>query len=199
MYPGTGFRWDDEAAMRAFVSRASFAVLAVAVEDRVVTAHAPLVFDGAGSPAFHLARANPLARHLDGRPVLATIVGENAYVSPDWYGTDDQVPTWNYRIVEIEGVARRLDEAGLVDQLDRLSAAQEALLAPKAPWTRDKMTQAHFVAMTKAIVGFAIDKATIRGTAKLGQNKSDTEAAGAIAALRALGREDLATLMKAAR
>ena len=185
--------------MRAFVSRTSFAVLALAVDDRVVTAHAPITFDGAGSAIFHLARANQLVRYLAGRTVLATIVGENGYVSPDWYGTDDQVPTWNYRIVEIEGTARRLDETELIDQLDRLSAVQEALLTPKTPWTRDKMTGGHFVAMTKAIVGFAIDAPVIRGTAKLGQNKTDTEAAGAVAALRGIGREDMATLMEDAR
>jgi transcriptional regulator len=199
MYPGKAFRWDDEAAMRAFVSQASFGVLAVAVEDRVVTAQAPITFDGAGSPVFHLARANQLARHLDGLTVLATIVGENAYISPDWYGTDDQVPTWNYRIVEIEGTCRRLDDAGLIDQLDRLSAVQEALLAPKTRWTRAKMTDAHFVAMTKAVVGFAIDAPAVRGTVKLGQNKTTAEAAGAIAALRAIGRKDMAGLMENSR
>jgi transcriptional regulator len=140
-----------------------------------------------------------MLRHLDGRPVLATIVGEQGYVSPDWYGTADQVPTWNYRIVEIEGVARRLDEDALVGQLDDLSAAQEALLAPKAPWTRDKMAPARFVAMTKAIVGFAIAHSEMRGVAKLGQNKTASEFAGALAGLRASGRGDLAAAMEAAR
>jgi transcriptional regulator len=196
MHPHPAFEWTDEPTMRAFVGRVAFALLAVAVGDRVVTAQAPITFDAHGAPAFHLARGNAIVAHLDGRPVVATILGEHSYISPDWYGTEDQVPTWNYRIVEIEGIARRLDEAGLIDQLDRLSAAQEALLAPKAPWTRDKMNPARFAAMTKVITGFAIDGATIRGTAKLGQNKKPGERAGAVAALRALGREDMAALME---
>jgi transcriptional regulator len=196
MHPHPAFEWSDEPAMRTFVTHTAFALLAASVEGRVVTAQAPITFDQDGVAAFHLARGNPLVRQLDGRPIVATIMGEQAYISPDWYGTEDQVPTWNYRIVEIEGVARRLDEDGLVDQLDRLSAAQEALLAPKAPWTRDKMDPARFTAMTKAITGFAIDGATIRGAAKLGQNKKAGERAGAIAALRALGRADMAALME---
>jgi transcriptional regulator len=199
MRPNPAFRWTDEADMRAFVSQQSFALLAVSVDGRVMTAHAPLAFDGDGAAIFHLARTNPVVAHLDGHPVLATILGTHGYISPDWYGTEDQVPTWNYRIVEIEGVARRLDEAGLIDQVDRVSAAQEALLALKKPWTRDKMTPARFTAMTKAIVGFAIDGATIRGVAKLGQNKQASEAAGAIAALRAIGSTMLAAEMETAR
>ncbi|MDO6416909.1 FMN-binding negative transcriptional regulator [Sphingomonas sp. BIUV-7] len=199
MHPNRAFVWDDEPAMRDFVERVAFALIAVAVDGRVVTAQAPLAFAGDGAPVFHLARANPLVGHLDGRPALATIVGEHSYISPDWYGSEDQVPTWNYRLVEIEGVVRRLDDAGLIDQLDRLSAAQEALLAPKPPWTRDKMNPARFAAMTKAIVGFAIDAPAIRGTVKLGQNKSAVEAAGAIAALRELDRTDIAASMETAR
>ncbi|PZU09572.1 FMN-binding negative transcriptional regulator [Sphingomonas sp.] len=199
MHPNPAFRWIDDPALRAFISNASFAIIAIVVEGRVMTAQAPLVFDAEGNPAFHLARANPVVPHLDGGPVLATILGEHGYISPDWYGTADQVPTWNYRLVEIEGVARRLDEAGLIDQLDRLSATQEALLAPKTAWTREKMAPARFGAMTRAITGFAIEAATIRGTAKLGQNKSAAEAAGAIAGLRALGRHALAAEMETAR
>lgn len=182
--------------MRAFVDRIAFAMLAVAVDGRVVTAHAPLTFNGEGEAIVHLARSNAIVPHLVDRHVLATIVGEQAYISPDWYGTDDQVPTWNYRIVEIEGIARRLDQAGLVDQLDRLSAAQEALLAPKPPWTRDKMTPGRFAAMTRAIVGFAIDGAKMRGAIKLGQNKKAGERAGAVAGLRASGGDAMADLME---
>lgn len=199
MIPDPRFAWTDEVELRAFAARTAFATIAVAVEERVLTAHAPLAFGVDGAPCVHLARGNPLVRHLDGRPVLATIVGTHGYVSPDWYGTEDQVPTWNYRLVEIEGIARRLDEPGLIDQLDRVSAAQEALLLPKAPWTRAKMTPARFAAMTRAIDGFAIEGATFRGVAKLGQNKTDAEAAGAVAGLRGAGHPALAQDMEDAR
>ena len=60
----------------------------------------------------------------------------DAYVSPDWYESADQVPTWNYVTVEAEGPIVALDEAGLVTLLDDLSAQEEARLAPKPPWTR---------------------------------------------------------------
>jgi transcriptional regulator len=128
--------------------------------------------------------------------VIAAVLGDHAYISPDWYGSEDQVPTWNYRLVEISGEVRRLDEAELMEQLDCLSAAQEARLAPKDPWTSAKMSPARMAAMLKAIVGFAIDRPVLRGMAKLGQNKRPEERAGAIAALRARGDTRMADAME---
>jgi transcriptional regulator len=120
-------------------------------------------------------------------------------VSPDWYGTPDQVPTWNYRMVEIEGVPRRLDDMELRDLLDRLSETQEERLTPKPVWTSAKMDPAKLDAMARAIVGFAIEAPRFGGVLKMGQNKNDAEAAGAIGALRALGENRAADEMAGAR
>ncbi|HMI17970.1 MAG TPA: FMN-binding negative transcriptional regulator [Sphingomonas sp.] len=199
MHPNPKFAWKDEAAMRAFVAETAFAQIVSVADGRPISAQAPLTFGLDGSVRFHLSRANRLVAILDGAPVLASVIGNHAYISPDWYGTADQVPTWNYRLVEIEGVARRLDEAELRDQIDRLSATQEARLAPKPAWTSAKMTPARLDAMVRAIVGFAIDAPRFGGAIKMGQNRTDAEAAGAIAALRAIGNHALADEMEAAR
>ncbi|WP_174273484.1 FMN-binding negative transcriptional regulator [Sphingomonas bacterium] len=196
-HPSRAFAWAHDAELRAFVATRAFAQISIAIDGRPVAAHAPLAIGADGSIRFHLARANRLTAHLDGAPALATVVGDDAYISPDWYGTEDQVPTWNYRLVEIEGIARRLGEADLIDQLDRLSAAQEALLAPKPAWTMAKLSPARNGALLKGIVGFAIDAPLLRGVAKLGQNKSASERAGVEAALTALGRHDVARAMAA--
>ena len=199
MHPNPKFAWKDEAAMRAFVAETAFAQIVTVADGRPVSAQAPLTLGPDGPVRFHLSRANRLTAILDGAPVLASVIGTNTYISPDWYGTADQVPTWNYRMVEIEGVARRLDEAELRDLIDRLSAAQEALLAPKPAWTSAKMTPTKLDAMVRAIVGFAIETPRFGGAVKMGQNKTDAEAAGAIAALRALGNHSVADEMEAAR
>jgi len=187
MHPSSRFAWTDEAEIRAFVDEASFAQIVAVVDGGPVGAQAPLVNGPDGSIRFHLSRANRLTPLLDGKTVLASVIGTHFYVSPDWYGTPDQVPTWNYRMVEIEGVARRLDEPELRDLLDRLSAAQEKRLAPKPAWTSGKMDQSRLDAMVRAITGFAIREPVFRGAIKMGQNKSAGEAAGVVAALRTLG------------
>ncbi len=111
------------------------------------------------------------------------MLGPDAYISPDWYGTDDQVPTWNYLAVEAEGPLRPLDETELVALLDDLSAAHEARLAPKPPWTRAKMTPGRFEGMLKAIVGYELAIEDLRGTRKLGQNKDEATRRAAAAGL----------------
>jgi transcriptional regulator len=199
MHPNPKFAWKDEAAMRAFVAETALAQIVTVADGRSASAQAPLALGPDGSVRFHLARANRLVAILDGAPVLASVVGAHAYISPDWYGTADQVPTWHYRLVEIEGVARRLGEPELRDQLDRLSAAQEARLAPKPAWTSAKMDPVRLDAMVRAIVGFAIEAPRFSGAIKMGQNKTDAEATGAIAALRAIGDHAIANEMEAAR
>jgi len=181
------FAWDDEDAMRAFAATHSFASIAIVIDGRPAIAWAPLALYPDNSFRFHLSRNNPLVAHLDGAPTIASVLGDHFYVSPDWYGAPDQVPTWNYELVEIEGIARRLDEADLIEQVDALSLAHEARLAPKPAWTSAKMTPDRFDAMLKAIVGFSIDAPHVRGIHKMNQNKNAAAREGVIEALRALG------------
>ena len=197
MHPDPKFAWRDEAAMRGFVTRTAFAQIVVVADGKLASAQAPLVIAPDGSARFHLARANRLTPLLDGAAVLASVMGTHFYISPDWYGTPDQVPTWNYRLVEIEGVARRLDDAELRDLLDQLSAAQETQLAPKPAWTSPKMDPHKLDRLVGAIAGFAIECAKLSGALKMGQNKSESERRGVIAALRALGRHAEADEMEA--
>ena len=197
MHPSSKFAWGDAAEMRTFVNRTAFAQIVIVTDGKPLSAQAPLVIAPDESVRFHLSRANRLTPLLDGAAVLASVTGTHFYVSPDWYGTEDQVPTWNYRLVEIEGVARRLDEPELRDLLDQLSAAQEAQLAPKLAWTSGKMDARKLDLMVRAIAGFAIKDAKLSGALKMGQNKLEAERRGAIAALRALGKQTEADEMEA--
>ena len=89
---------------------------------------------------FHVARRNRAGRTIRRpRSVLISVSGRDAYQSANWYVSDDQVPTWHYEAVEIEGEARLLDEAELVAQVDRLSERDGGALFARAPWTRAKM------------------------------------------------------------
>jgi transcriptional regulator len=143
---------------------------------------------------FHLSRGNALAPFLATgfRGVLVSLEAD-AYVSPDWYESADQVPTWNYVSVEAEGPIAALDDAGLVALLDDLSAQEEAKLAPKPPWTREKMSPGRFEAMTRAIIGARLNVERLQGVTKLSQNKSEADRAGVIAAL---GDHPIARLMR---
>lgn len=196
MHPNSSFRWEDRAAMRDLVRALGFGTLFAATPDGPRVAHVPVVWLDDDTLGLHLARGNALTRHLDGMTALFTAQGPDGYVSPDWYGLDDnQVPTWNYVAVELEGRVTRMDDAALVDQIDRLTADQESRL-DKTPWTRAKMDPALFDKLTRAITGFRLEVQAWRGTLKLGQNKPEEARLGAADAIEASGRRGIAHWMR---
>ncbi len=103
------------------------------------------------------------------------VIGADAYVSPDWYVSPDQVPTWLYQAVHLTGTVRRLSDDELGPHLDRLSAKFESWLAPKPPWLASKMTAGRLETMKKAIVGMVMSVDEVEGSFKLNQHKSDAD------------------------
>ena len=187
MHPAATFKVEDQAVLLAQFAARSFVALAAAPDGRPRIAHAPVVvrrLAGGLALDFHLSRGNALAPFLAAgfRAVVVSLASE-AYISPDWYESADQVPTWNYVAVEAEGPIAALDDGGLVALLDDLSAQEEARLAPKPPWTRHKMSPGRFETMTRAIIGARLTIERLEGVTKLSQNKSDADQAGVAAAL----------------
>jgi transcriptional regulator len=190
MHPNRAFAWEDRDAMLAFIAETAFCTICV---DGPQVVHVPVIVEAPDRIRFHIARGNRVK--LDGRRALLSCLGPDAYISPDWYGSADQVPTWNYLAVEAEGPLRRLDDEGLSRLLDELSEAHEARLAPKPAWTRGKMSPGRFEAMLRAITGFELEIEELRGTRKLGQHKPAAERAGAAAGLAPFHPE-MAALMR---
>lgn len=197
MTPGAPYRWTDEAAIRDFVGQAGFGLLCVAAPDKMHVVHLPLVWLDVSRIGLHIHRANPIVRHLDGRDALIVVTGPHGYVSPDWYGLPDKVPTWNYQSVELRGIIARLDRDETIAQIDALSDEQERRLAPKPVWTRDKMGAGQFDRLLTGLVGFAMQVESLHGTAKLGQDKPEAARIGVANALDAGGNAALAALMRA--
>jgi len=196
MHPNTAFRWEDRDAMRALVAELGFGALFCATPDGPRVAQVPVVWLDDATLGLHLARGNGIVRHLDGATALFVAQGPDGYVSPDWYGLDNnQVPTWNYVAVELEGTMRRMEHDALVAQVDQLTAQQESRL-DKAPWTRAKMDPATFDKMTSAIIGFRLEIAAWRGTLKLGQNKPEAARLAAADGVEASGRRGIAHWMR---
>jgi transcriptional regulator len=198
MHSNPAFRWDDQATLRDFVREVGFGALFAMTPDGPRVAHAPAIWLDETILGFHLARGNALARHLDGATALFVVQGPDAYISPNWYGLGpNQVPTWNYVAVELEGRITRMEQDDLVAQVDALSAEHEARLAPKQPWTRAKMDPALANKMLAAITGFRLEVTHWRGTNKLGQHKPEAARLATADALAAQGRQAMAALIRA--
>ena len=178
----------DRAASLAFAQARGFATVCAWDGTRPMASSLPFYLtyadDGTPRAAFHVARHNPLLSLADGMSSwLMTVIGADVYVSPDWYASPDQVPTWLYQAVHLTGTVRKLSDSELGPHLDALSARFESWLAPKPPWTSSKMTAGRLDAMKKAIVGLVMTIEEIEGSFKLNQHKSDVDHAAIVNAL----------------
>jgi transcriptional regulator len=197
MHPAPLLRQTDPAALADLVARYPLALIAAVADGRPVVAHAPVLLAG-NSLRFHLSRNNAVTAALGaGGPVVAVVTGPSAYISPDWYGQPDQVPTWNYLSVEMGGLAVPLDDDGATRLLDDLSAVFEQALAPKPAWTRHKMAPGIFQRLLRGIVAYDVRLDRLEGTWKLGQNKPAEVREAAARALDALGETRISALMRA--
>ncbi|MGZ3749415.1 MAG: FMN-binding negative transcriptional regulator, partial [Pseudobdellovibrionaceae bacterium] len=149
----------------------------------------------------HLARANPHWKVLVGKPAYIIFNGPNSYITPKWYVEND-VPTWNYAVMHIEGVCSLIqDAAGIQSCLKKMTVAVESGAAsPWEFWIPEDL--AGEGALEKAIVGFAVKVTSIKAKFKLSQNRSEADREGVVSGLRARTDEmshEVAALMSKAK
>ena len=190
MHPNKAFAWEDRDAALRFVMERAFAHIFTVSEAGLFVVHVPVLVTPTGRLQFHVSRRNRIAEHLRGR-VLISVSGREAYQSANWYVTENQVPTWHYEAVELEGEASPLSSDELIELLDRLSERFENELQPDRPWTRGKMAPGKFEAMTKSIVGFEVDPVEVRGTRKFNQHKTSEDLAATVEGQAGAGRNDI--------
>ena len=202
MHPDPAYRGADTARNLAFARARGFGTLAVNGDHGPLLSHVPFLLNADGTAAeLHLLRSNPIARLLD-RPLRAVIAvaGADAYISPDWYGLPDQVPTWNYVAVHLRGQLQPLPDSALRPVLDGISDHFEDRLAPKPPWRTEKMPQDAMVRMMRALVPVSLAIEMVEGTWKLGQNKPEaarlSAANGVAGGTPGLETHDIARLMR---
>lgn len=177
MHPNPIFRQTPDLQAINYAKENGFGLLSVAPEDAApLISHIPFLLSPDGARAeFHLVRSNPIARSLKARalPARLAVQGPHSYISPDWYGVPDQVPTWNYIAVHLVGEISLQPQEALHDLLDRQSALFEERLKPKMPWTTAKMTDSVLEKMLRQIVPCVMRMDEVQSTWKLNQNKPD--------------------------
>jgi len=198
MYTPPMFK-SDRAISLAFAEARGFGTMCAWDGNKPIATPLPFYLDYAddGTPRtmFHVARNNALIALADATSNWLLVVnGADAYVSPDWYVSPDQVPTWLYQTVHLTGSVRKLSDDELAAQLDALSAKFENWLVPKPPWTMAKVTAARAEALKKGIVGLVMTVEEVEGTFKLNQHKSDVDHVAIASALNAQPDEAAKTI-----
>ena len=186
MHPNPAFRKTPEAQNLDFARSRGFGALSVNGPEGPILAHVPFLLAPVGGHVdLHLARSNRIiAAGLPAKAVLA-VTGPDAYVSPDWYGVVDQVPTWNYIAVHLRGELVPLPDEALEPHLNALADEFEVRLLPKPVWKTTKMSNGVMERMMRMILPFRLVISGVEGTWKLGQNKTAAARLGVIEALSA--------------
>jgi transcriptional regulator len=177
MYLPHAFEERNQARIHAMMREHSFATLVSQVEGAPFATHLPLLLDPNRGPhgtlLGHVARANPQWRSLEGQEVLVLFQGPHAYVSPAWYETELNVPTWNYVAVHAYGRARLIEAPdelfGLLQRLVHLYESDRP-----EPWVPD-LPEEFLQARLAAIIGFELEITRLEGKFKLGQNRPEQD------------------------
>jgi len=114
MHPNPAFRKTPAERNLAFARARGFGALILNGPEGPLCAHVPFLMSDSGLEIdLHLARSNPIARSPLPAQALLAVQGEDAYISPDWYGLADQVPTWNYVAVHLRVTLSPLPQKAL--------------------------------------------------------------------------------------
>lgn len=162
--------------------------------------HIPLVVESSSDQLVligHIAKGNPHWKWMNDQPIYVIFNGPNEYISPKWYVEND-VPTWNYAVVHIEGHCSLIENLdGILDCLKKLSMASESKSKdPWEFWIPEDLAGPGVI--EKSIVGFKIEVKSLKAKFKLNQSRSEGDLHEVIKGLEAKDTDrgrNLASLM----
>lgn len=186
-------RFPDSFDPGAFIAAHPLGAWVCPAADGLVANHLPFVLDRQRGPQGtllgHVSRANGVWRQLAAESACVVLFqGAQAYITPNWYpGMAEHgrvVPTWNYAVVHVHGVARVAHgREWLMDMLDRLTHAQES--TQPAPWRAVDAPAEYIDGLLQAIVGIEIQVTRIEAKLKASQDEALADRAGTVQGLRA--------------
>ncbi len=189
MYVPPHFAETDVAKLHALMRAHSFATLVSWRDGAPFATHVPLLLDAERGPlgtlVGHVARANPHAHSFDGAsPALAIFLGPHAYISPRWFASTPNVPSWNYLAVHATGSLRGVEDPESVRALLARSASVYEAGADDA-WSLASVPVDYAKGAMRGVTAFELPIERLEGKWKLSQNKRVEDRAGVAAALRA--------------
>lgn len=202
MYLPKHFSQSDYEKVKKLIKRNGFAtVLSFPKNERPFINHLPLIFSStAGEQEIligHLAKANPQWKHFKENPECTIIInGEHTYISPRWYKSGRDVPTWNYAVAHLHGKIELVEDFnGQVDILKQLSAYFEK--PSKTPWEFELPSDLlNEKALTGAIISFKFRPERIEAKFKLSQNRSLEDRQGVIEGLGLERTDEMSTAIQ---
>lgn len=173
MYTPPSFAITDWPVIASFVRDNGFGTLLTVKDGNVHDTRTPFIFSKDEKYLFgHVAKANPQWRNW-GESTTGKVLfsGPHCYVSPRFYSSEFNVPTWNYTAVSISGLI------SVVDAREQRIAFLQSLVSQyearrnQPRWELD-LSDERFVPLLSAIVVFRVHVLEVEASFKLSQNKS---------------------------
>jgi transcriptional regulator len=142
----------------------------------------------------HVAGLDPFAESIRQRArILISVLGPSVYVSPAWYASRG-LPTYNFVAIELRGQAEPLNDPDAVRaHLMRLVQDHEQALNPgdpKARWRVDEWARDRTTELLPELQAFTLRVEQVTAKVKMGQNRTEGDRVGTMAALHDSPRTD---------
>ena len=165
---------ENRSEILRLIEENSFAILVNQSNDKINATHIPLFIEESANNKLvlsgHISKLNPQSENFaENGTVLAIFSGAHSYISSSWYDYEE-VPTWNYMAVHVEGKIEILNEEQKLLHLENLvnkyEKNSEKPISTKS-LSKETMHQAN------GILAFNIIVTNIDAVKKLSQNKSE--------------------------
>ena len=167
--------------LHQFIEQFNFATLISHNNGELNVSHIPVTLHRNQGPhgtlTWHVAKQNPHSREFDGiKTALCIFHGPHAYISPSWYKSSPNVPTWNYAIARASGIPKQVSKEQQSSDLSQMVTQHEGKSSYIIP-------DDYKLKLIDHIIGFRMEITKIESTFKLGLNRSQEDQDGMIAGL----------------
>jgi len=190
MYIPKHFNVQDREQIEKFMADNPFAILITARNGDIAASHVPIRRFNDGKLYGHLARANPQAEIPAAEPVYVIFSGPHAYVTPTWYQSESNLPTWNYSAVHCRGKVAFIEDRQKVWSLLK---EMVALFEGQTGWRLSEGKGHRRLISYIRFFEFVPDQ--FEAQFKFNQNKRSEDIDGVIEGLKSSGQPDVAEFM----
>lgn len=179
MYTPKHFEITDTQVLYDLMRSHGFATIVSVIDGVPFATHMPVTLDAEHNVlTSHLARANPQWKHFSsGSEILIIFQGDHSYVSPRFYTTHPNVPTWNYMTVHAYAKPRILEDKHEVRRVLKDLVLQ---YEGKNGWDMDSLEDEYIENLMRGIVAFELKITRLEGKFKLSQNRLPADQQGAM-------------------
>ncbi len=174
MYNIPYFKAKNEKEVIDFMHHHPFITLTgVDANSQPVATHIPVLIEEHEEKLFLIGHMKKQTDHykafIQNSNVLAIFSGYHSYVSASWYKDQKQASTWNYLAVHAKGKLKFLNNAALLNILQRTTAHFENNAS--SPSLVEHLSSDYVNKLMKAIIAFEIEITEIGHIFKMSQNR----------------------------